>query len=144
MGGKSVGMIMCKELLVWKVYVDGAVNQRGPGVGLVLVSLEGLTFEKSLRLGFLATNNEAEYEAVLVGLGMVQNMGEKSVQMFSDSQLVVGQVIGTLEARDSIMQEYLAKVKEISISLSEIGNELKSNLSNFSLILSRGTLEIKL
>ncbi|XP_075663018.1 uncharacterized protein LOC142632517 [Castanea sativa] len=111
MDGKLVGMIICKELPVWKVYVDGAANQRGSGVGLVLVSPEGLTFEKSLRLGFPATNNEAEYEVVLVGLGMVKKMGRKSVQMFSDSQLVVGQVIGTLEARDSRMQEYLTKVR---------------------------------
>ncbi|XP_075654805.1 uncharacterized protein LOC142624972 [Castanea sativa] len=109
MGGKSIGVISCKELLIWKVYVDGAANQRGSGVGLVLVSPEGLTFEKSLRLGFLATNNEAE--ALLVGMDMVHKMGGKSVQMFSNSQLIVGQVVGTLEARDPRMQEYLTKVR---------------------------------
>ncbi|XP_075662896.1 uncharacterized protein LOC142632352 [Castanea sativa] len=75
MDEKSVGMISCKELPIWKVYVDGAANQRRSGVGLVLVSPEGLTFEKSLRLGFSATNNEAEYEALLVGMDMVQKMG---------------------------------------------------------------------
>ncbi|XP_075665401.1 uncharacterized protein LOC142635071 [Castanea sativa] len=74
MDGKSVGMIMCKELPIWKVYVDGAANQRGSGVGLVLVSPEGLTFKKSLRLGFPATNNEAEYKAVLVGLVSIHNL----------------------------------------------------------------------
>ncbi|XP_075642024.1 uncharacterized protein LOC142613529 [Castanea sativa] len=58
---KSVGIITCKELSVWKVYVNGAANQRGSGIGLVLISPEGITFEKSLRLGFPATNNEAEY-----------------------------------------------------------------------------------
>ncbi|XP_075665054.1 uncharacterized protein LOC142634645 [Castanea sativa] len=76
MDEKSVGMISCKELPIWKVYVDGAANQRGLGVRLVLVSSEGLTFEKSLRLGFLATNNEAEYEALLVGMDMVQKWEE--------------------------------------------------------------------
>ena len=92
----------------WKVYVDGAANQRGSGVGLVLVSPEKTIIEKSLRLGFLATNNEAKYEALLQGMAMVQKMGGKAVEMFSDSRLVVGQVKGELEARDMRMQEYLS------------------------------------
>ena len=50
------------------------MNQRGSGVGPVLVSPEKLTIEKSLRLGFLATNNEVEYEALLEGMSMVQRM----------------------------------------------------------------------
>ena len=48
-----------------------AANQKGSGVGLVLISPEKLIVEKSLRLGFLATNNEAEYEALLEGMSMV-------------------------------------------------------------------------
>ena len=58
--------------------MNGALNQKGSGVGLVLVSLEKIIVEKSLRLGFLATNNE----------------------VFSDSRLVMDQVKGELEARD--------------------------------------------
>ena len=76
----------------------GAANQRGSGVGLVLVSPEKITIEKSLRLGFSATNNEAEYEALLMGMMMVQKMGRKTVKVYSDSKLVVGQVRGELEA----------------------------------------------
>ena len=72
MDGKSVGMVSLKEPLSWRVYVDGAANQRGSKVGLILVSSEKITIEKSLRLGFLTTNNEAEYEALLVGMAMVQ------------------------------------------------------------------------
>ena len=89
------------------MYVDGAANQRGFGVGLVLISSEKITIEKSLRIGFSVTNNEAEYEALLVGIVMVQKMGGKGVEIFSDSRLVVGQVKGELEARDVRMQEYL-------------------------------------
>ena len=91
----------------WKVYVDGAMNQRGSKVGLVLITLEGATIEKSLKLGFSATNNEAEYEALMQGMAMVQKMGGKTVKMFSDSRLVVGQVTGEMEAKDVRMQEYL-------------------------------------
>ena len=70
---------------------------------LVPVSPEKITIEKSLRLGFLATNIEAEYEALLVGMTMVQKLGGKAVEVFSDSRLVVGQVKGELEARDPRM-----------------------------------------
>ena len=67
-------------------------------MGLVLVSPEKITIEKSLRLGFSATNNESEYETLLMGMMMVQKMGGKKVKIYSDSKLVVGQVRGELEA----------------------------------------------
>ena len=91
--------------------MDGAANQKGSGVGLVLISPERITIEKSLGLGFSATNNEAEYEALLQGMIMVQKMGGKAMEAFSDSRLVVGQERGELEARDARMQEYLGQVK---------------------------------
>ena len=108
MGGKSVGMISLQDPLSWRVYIDGAANQRGSGVGLVLVSPKKITIKKSLRLDFSATNNEVEYEALLVGMVMVQKMGGKAIEIFSDSGLVVGQVKRELEARDVRMQEYLS------------------------------------
>ena len=108
MDEKSVGTISLQEPLLWKVYVDGAANQRGSRVGLVLVSLEQITIEKSLKLGFSGTNNEAEYEVLLEGMSMVQRMGGNAVKMFSDSRLVVGQVKGELEVRDERMKGYLS------------------------------------
>ena len=71
MNGKSVGAISLQEPLSWKVYVNGAVNHKGFGVGLVLISPKRIIIEKSLRLGFSATNNEAEYETLLAGMTMV-------------------------------------------------------------------------
>ena len=70
-----IGVVSIQCPLPWELYVDGAANQRGLGVGLVLVSPERITIEKSLRLNFSATNNEAEYEALLMGMMMVQKMG---------------------------------------------------------------------
>ena len=69
-------------------------------MGLVLVSPDKIIIEKSLRLGFSATNNETEYEALLTGIAMVQKMGGKVIKVFSDSRLIVGQVKGELEAKD--------------------------------------------
>ena len=71
MEGKPIGMASAPKPLCWKVYVDDVANQRASGVGLVLITPEGATIEKSLRLGFSATNNEAEYEALMQGMAMV-------------------------------------------------------------------------
>ena len=65
MDRKSVGIVSLQEPLSWRVYIDGVMNQRGFGVGLVVISLENIIIEKSLRLGFSTTNNEAVYEALL-------------------------------------------------------------------------------
>ena len=92
-------------------------------MGLILVSLEKITIKKSLKLGFSATNNEAEYEALLVGMAMVQKIGRKAVEIFSDSRLVVGQVKRELEVRNMRMQEYLNQVRH-----------LQSGFESFSLL----------
>ena len=64
-------------------------------------------------MGFSATNNKARYEALLEGMFMVQRMGGKAVEMFSDSKLVVGQVKGKLETKYVRMQAYLNQVKHL-------------------------------
>ena len=68
------------------------------------MSPEKVVIEKSLRLNFSVTNNEAEYKTLLVGMAMVQRMGGKSIKLFSDSRLVVGQVRGEFKAKDERMQ----------------------------------------
>ena len=82
-------------------------------MGLVVVSSERIIIEKSLRVGFLATNNEAEYKALLMGMAIVQKIGGKIVEVFSNSRLVVSQIKGELEARDLRMQEYLKQVRHL-------------------------------
>ena len=71
MDGKSVGAISIQGPLSWKVYVDGTANHRESKVGLILISPKRIMIEKSLRLDFSATNNEVEYEGLLVGMIMV-------------------------------------------------------------------------
>ena len=93
------------------MYVDGILNQKGSRVGLVLISPEKVNVEKSLRLDFSATNNEAEYEALMMGMAMVQRMGGTSVKVFSNLRLVVDQVKREFEAKDERIQGYLSQVK---------------------------------
>ena len=60
MDGKLVSLVSLQEPLPWRVHIDGAANQRESGVRLVIISPEKIIIKKSLRLGFSATNNEAE------------------------------------------------------------------------------------
>ena len=69
----------------------------------MLITPEKINVEKSLRLDFSATYNEAKYEVLLMGIAMVQKICGKSEKVFSDSRLIVGQVKGEFEAKDERM-----------------------------------------
>ena len=65
----------------------------------------------ALKLNFPATNNEAEYEALIAGLKLAGELGVKSVEIFCDLQLVVYQVRGDYQARGQKLAPYLALVQ---------------------------------
>lgn len=65
-------------------------NQKGFGAGIVLVTPKKLIMEKSLHLGFPATNNEAEYEALLARMAMVSKLSGEVIEIYLNSRLVVG------------------------------------------------------
>ncbi|XP_057518454.1 uncharacterized protein LOC130799372 [Amaranthus tricolor] len=96
----------------WRLYVDGSSTQSASGAGLLIVSSAGVRMERAVRFEFAASNNEAEYEALLMGLKICHEAGAKSLSAFSDSQLIVGQVNGEFEAKDDSMKMYLQQVKE--------------------------------
>lgn len=97
---EAVRMSSITTQQAWQLFVDGAANQKRSRIGIVIISPEGITLEKSLRLGFLATNNESDYEALQVGLVAIQKLGGKSVRPYCDSRLIVGQVRGDYKAKD--------------------------------------------
>ena len=147
MDEKLVGTISQYGLPTWEVYVDEASNQKGSEIGLVLISPERISVEKSLRLDFLATNNEAEYEALLMGMAMVQRMGGKSVKVFSNSRLVVGQVKGEFEAKDERMQGYLSQVKCLrskfdSFDLLHIPRNGNAHADSLAMLATSSTLDL--
>ena len=63
-------------------------------------------------MDFATTNNEAEYEAVLAGLGIAKDLGAKNLEVRSDSQVIVGHIQGDYEARGEKMIKYIAKIQE--------------------------------
>ncbi|RVX00391.1 hypothetical protein CK203_024529 [Vitis vinifera] len=95
----------------WTLRVDGASRSSGSGVGLLLQSPTGEHLEQAIRLGFSASNNEAEYEAILSGLDLALALSVSKLRIYSDSQLVVKHVQEEYEAKDARMARYLAKVR---------------------------------
>ncbi|GKA49131.1 reverse transcriptase domain-containing protein [Tanacetum coccineum] len=109
-----------KELLdPWILFTDGSSCIDGSGAGLILTNPEGMEFTYALRFRFNATNNEAEYEALIVGLRIAEQMGVKNLQANVDSRLVANQVNGTYIAKEPCMIQYLEKVRTITSTFKE-------------------------
>ena len=110
---KGPSRIYNVSVQAWRVFVDGASNAQGVGIGIVIMSPEGVKLEHSLRLGFRASNNEVEYEALIARLKAALKLEAMDVEIYSDSWLVVNQVDGNFEAKDFRMVEYLRLVGQL-------------------------------
>src|SRR5215469_10159226 len=101
------------ECFGWTIYVDGSSNTKGSGAEVILEGPDGVSIEHALHFGFTASNNQAEYEALIAGLTLALEVGASSVKVCTDSQLVSSQVNGTYQARDDQMVRYLSKVQDL-------------------------------
>ncbi|XP_073107196.1 uncharacterized protein [Elaeis guineensis] len=95
--------------LTWMLHIDGASNAQGGGTGLILTNSKGVVTEYALQFDFKVFNNQAKYRALLAGLRIANELKIDNLKVFTDSQLIVGQVKGEFEARDLIMVKYLQK-----------------------------------
>jgi ribonuclease HI len=116
----------------WKVYVDGASYAKGLGTGVVIIMLDETVIELSIRLDFKASNNEAEYEAVMAGLNSAKTLGAKHLVVYCDSLLIANQINGEYMARDEHMATYLLKVQQTMtnfkmVRVEQIDRNLKSH-----------------
>ncbi|KAJ9555927.1 hypothetical protein OSB04_010541 [Centaurea solstitialis] len=108
----EVNNVMLQDNKPWILHVDGSSNVRGSGLGVVLKPSHGGNIVYSIRCDFKATNNEAEYEALIAGLDIAHKLGAKQLHVRSDSLLVTNQVNGEFQAKDSKMMMYLQVTKE--------------------------------
>jgi len=95
----------------WVLSLDGSSNQQGNGAGVILEGPNGLLIEQALRFAFNASNNQAEYKALIAGMLLAKEMGAKSLLAKSDSLFVTGQVTGEYQAKDLQMVAYLEYVQ---------------------------------
>ncbi|XP_019192761.1 PREDICTED: uncharacterized protein LOC109187068 [Ipomoea nil] len=90
----------------WAVATDGSNNRKGAGGGIVITSSEGFKVYYALMYQFTPTNNEAGYEAFIVGLQYARDLGATYVRAQTDSTLVVGQVLGEYEVNGKRFLSY--------------------------------------
>nr|GFB42200.1 reverse transcriptase domain-containing protein [Tanacetum cinerariifolium] len=95
----------------WTLFTDGSSCVDGSGAGLILTNPEGVEFTYALRFQCAASNNEAEYEALVAGLRIATQMEVKNIQVNVDSKLVANQMLGTYVAKEENMIKYLEIVK---------------------------------
>ena len=87
--------------------MDGTSNDRGAKIGIVLTTPEGFIIEQSYTLGFRATNNEAEYEAVIAGLKMEATIKIAKLEVRCDSLYIASQIKEEYTTKDDQMATYL-------------------------------------
>jgi hypothetical protein len=99
----------CNLVLIrpWKIFFDGLACREGQGIGVVLISPRGAIFETSARLEYFCTNNQVEYEAILLDLQILSSMGVKHVEAFRDLLLLVQQIAGTFQCLDGSLNAYI-------------------------------------
>ena len=94
------------ELWRWKLYFDVAANSTRNGVGVVLVSPKGQQIPISIKINFGCTNNVTEYEACIVSLQVALEFGTYDLSVFGDSMLIISQIEGKWQARDTKLIPY--------------------------------------
>jgi ribonuclease HI len=97
----------------WTLYFDGSVMKTGAGAGLLFVSPLGEHMRYAMRLHFSASNNMAEYEAVLCGLKIAIEIGVKRLDVWGDLQLVIDQVMKNASCHDDKMEAYCKAVRAL-------------------------------
>ncbi|KAL0416349.1 UNVERIFIED_CONTAM: hypothetical protein Slati_3466800 [Sesamum latifolium] len=101
---------------VWLLHVDGSSMTQDSGAGIVITLPQGEDLEFAIKFGFKASNNEAEYEALVIGMRMAHEAGVRHLLAYSDSQLIVKQVEDAYEAKEESMIQYLQQIMELKTS----------------------------
>nr|GEY33030.1 hypothetical protein [Tanacetum cinerariifolium] len=125
----------------WTLFTDGSSCMDGSGARLILTNPKGVEFTYALRFQFAASNNEAEYEALVAGLRIATQMGVKNIQVNVDSKLVANQVLGTYVAKEDNMIKYLEIVRGLVsgftiFSISQVPRSKKKQADALSKIAS--------
>jgi ribonuclease HI len=98
---------------LWTMFLDGSLMKTGAGAGLLFISPLGKHLRYVLRLHFLASNNVAEYEALVNGFRIAIELGVRRLDAHGDSQLVIDQVMKNSHCRDKKMKAYCDEVRRL-------------------------------
>ncbi|XP_039822798.1 14.7 kDa ribonuclease H-like protein [Panicum virgatum] len=97
----------------WTLYFDGSVMGPGAGAGVFLISSEGGKFQYAVRLHFPASNNVAEYEALISGLRIAMDIGATRLYVYGDSKMVIDQVMKNSNRESPLMDAYCQEIRKL-------------------------------
>jgi ribonuclease HI len=97
----------------WTLFFDGSARQQGGGAGVILIDPRGDQVKYMVHLEFKATNNMAEYEALIFGLTMALSLGIRQLLMKGDSQLIIKQARRECSCNEPRLAAYLLHVRKL-------------------------------
>ncbi|CAN6700235.1 unnamed protein product [Malus baccata var. baccata] len=128
----------------WKLYFDGSYTQKASRAGIVIINPQGIHHYYSFLLDYqTSTNNRAEYEALIIGLEILMELGAIEVEVFGDSELVINQLNGDYKCRHITMAGYYLAVTQLlsywdtEISINHVPRELNLAANEMAQIASR-------
>jgi len=95
--------LVTKEKACLLLSVDGSSNKKGNDTGIILEGPGHIAVKQFIRFGFETSNNQAEYEALIVGLRLAKDLGVRSLKCQTDSQLVASQMNGEYQAKEPLL-----------------------------------------
>ncbi|KAL5563573.1 hypothetical protein UlMin_033320 [Ulmus minor] len=97
----------------WQLMFDGAASAGGGGIGIVLVGPESQVITKTCKLLYNCSNNEAEYEALIMGLELAESENIKRLLIRGDSRLAIQQLKGEFAVKEPALAKYRTKAQHI-------------------------------
>ncbi|XP_050147256.1 uncharacterized protein LOC126622495 [Malus sylvestris] len=101
----KIGMVETRNNY-WTMYFDGSSTSSSTGAGIVIQSLHHDRWHFSLKLDFDCTNNQAEYKAIIIGLGIIHDLRVTRAFIFDDSELVINQLNGSFRCMSCTLAPY--------------------------------------
>jgi ribonuclease HI len=102
-----------EKLEHWKMYLDGSLNLKGSGAGVLFILPQGDHLKYVMQIHYKASNNSAEYEALIHGLRIAISLGIKQLIAYGDSKVVIDQVNKACNIRRDSMNAYCAEVRKL-------------------------------
>jgi ribonuclease HI len=130
---------------LWTMYFDGSLMKSGAGAGLLFISPLGKHVRYVIRLHFPASNNVAEYEALVNGLRIAVELGVRCLDARGDLQLVIDQVMKNSHYRDQKMEAYCDEVrcledKFYGLELNHVARRYNKNVDELAKVASGRTI----
>ena len=115
----------------WLLKFDGSSTEKSVGARIVIISPKGIKTSLSFNVAFKCTNNQAEYEALLIGMEILMELGAQEVHIIRDSQLALRHLIGEYKCKNLLLAPYYTSSTQLLDSFHYEGFEYVPRESNW-------------